>query len=110
MKITEHRLRSIIHEELAGQGRPWGGVRESDGWVPGQKTRAGTLGRRAQVTDRMFDLAMRLRQLYIDALEAHESGDMDTYAGLKVQITDIEQQLATLQARHDEMGRELDRR
>jgi hypothetical protein len=35
---------------------------------------------------------------------------MDTYVGLKGQITDTEQQLATLQAQHDEMSRELDRR
>jgi hypothetical protein len=30
MKITEQHLRSIIREALAGQGLPWGGVRESD--------------------------------------------------------------------------------
>jgi hypothetical protein len=58
----------------------------------------------------MLDLAMGLRQLYIDALDAHETGDMGTYVGLKGQITDTEQQLATLQAQHDEMSRELDRR
>ena len=110
MKITERRLRSIIQEEMAGQGRPWGGVREADEWIPGQKTRAGTLGRRGRVTDRMLDLAMGLRQLYIDALDAHEQGDMDTYAVLKGQIADTERQLATLQAQHDEMSRELDKR
>ena len=46
----------------------------------------------------------------IDALDAHEQGDMGTYVGLKGQIADTEQQLATLQAQHDEMSRELDRR
>ena len=30
MRITEARLRQIIRETLAGQGMPWGGVRESD--------------------------------------------------------------------------------
>jgi hypothetical protein len=68
------------------------------------------LAKRSKVTDRMFDLAVSLRQLYIDALDAHETGDMDTYVALKGQIADTEQQLATLQAQHDEMSRELDRR
>ena len=110
MKITERHLRLMIREAMAGQGLAWGGVREGDEWIPGQKTRAGTLGRRARVTDRMLDLAMGLRQLYIDALDAHEQGDMDTYEVLKGQIADTERQLATLQAQHDEMSRELDRR
>jgi hypothetical protein len=29
MKITRAHLRKLIMEELAGQGRPWGGVRET---------------------------------------------------------------------------------
>lgn len=70
MKITSHRLRSIIQEELAGQGRPWGGVRESDEWIPGQKTRAGTLNRLSNLSGEMSDLNVQLRQLYIDALDA----------------------------------------
>jgi len=58
----------------------------------------------------MLDLAMGLRQLYIDALDAHEQGDMETYMTLKGQIADTERQLATLQAQHDEMSQDLDRR
>jgi len=110
MKITERHLRSMIREELSGQGLPWGGVREGDDFVPGHPSRGKMLTKRSTVTDRMFDLAMGLRQLYIDALDAHEQGDMDTYADLKSQITDTERQLATLQKQHDEMSRELDRR
>lgn len=110
MKITERRLRSIIQEEMAGQGRPWGGVREGDDFIPGHPSRGKMLAKRSTVTDRMFDLAMGLRQLYIDALDAHEQGDMDTYSDLKGQIADTERQLATLQAQHDEMSQELDRR
>jgi hypothetical protein len=110
MKITERRLRSIIQEEMAGQERPLGGVREGGDFVPGHPSRGKMLTKRSTVTDRMFDLAMGLRQLYIDALDAHEQGDMDTYAALKGQIADTERQLTTLQRQHDEMSRELDRR
>ena len=30
MLMTENRLRTLIREMIAGQGLPWGGVREGD--------------------------------------------------------------------------------
>jgi hypothetical protein len=30
MHMTENRLRTLIREMIAGQGLPWGGVREGD--------------------------------------------------------------------------------
>lgn len=30
MKITSQRIKNIIMEEISGQGRPWGGVREDE--------------------------------------------------------------------------------
>lgn len=40
MKVTSKKIRRIVKEEMAGQGRPWGGARESknpmneSGWDP----------------------------------------------------------------------------
>jgi hypothetical protein len=49
----------------------------------------------------MVSLNVLLRGLYIDALDAHESGDRETYEQIMGQIVEVEGQLADLQTQHD---------
>ena len=102
------QLRSLIREMIAGQGLPWGGVREVDEWVPGQKTRAGTLGRLSDLSGKMSDLNVELRQLYIDALDA----DMKSpaYDEILEQIAATREQLDELEILYATMRAELDKR
>ena len=51
-QVSAAQLRILIRETIAGQGMPWGGVREAEEWVPGQKTRAGALGRLGDTADK----------------------------------------------------------
>jgi len=64
------------------------------------------LGRTGTLKGEMVSLNVLLRGLYIDALDAHESGDRETYKQIMGQISEVEQQLADLQTQHD--GAETD--
>ena len=77
-------------------------LRES-GEIPpsGMGARVRRLGRTSTLKGVMVSLNVQLRGLYIDALDAHESGDRETYQQIMGQIGDVEQQLADLQTQHD---------
>jgi hypothetical protein len=77
-------------------------LRES-GEIPpsGMGARVRRLGRTSTLKGVMVSLNVQLRGLYIDALDAHESGDRETYKQIMVQIGEVEQQLADLQTQHD---------
>ena len=77
-------------------------LRES-GEIPpsGVGARARRLGRTGTLKGVMVSLNVPLRGLYIDALDAHESGDRETYQQIMGQIVALEQQLADLQTQHD---------
>lgn len=111
MRITDDGLRTLIRETLAGQGMPWGGVREGEEWIPGQKTRAGTLGRLANIGEQMSELNVELRQLYIDALDALEvGGRLDEYDKLMARIAEVREQLNELEVLYAITRTELDKR
>ena len=102
------QLRTLVRETIAGQGMPWGGVREAEEWVPGQKTRAGALGRLSDLSGKMSDLNVELRQLYIDALDADMgSPDYDKILG---RIAEVREQLDELEILYATMRAELDKR
>jgi hypothetical protein len=77
-------------------------LRES-GEIPpsGMGARVRRLGRTSTLKGVMVSLNVQLRGLYIDALDAHESGDRETYQQIMDQIVALEQQLADLQTQHD---------
>ena len=107
-QVSASQLRTLIRETLAGQGLPWGGVREGEEWIPGQKTRAGTLGRMAVISEQMVDLNMELRQLYLDALDA----DMKSpaYDEILERIAAVREQLDELEILYATTRTELDKR
>jgi len=41
-QVSATLLRTLVREAIVGQGLPWGGVRESDVWVPVRLMRAVT--------------------------------------------------------------------
>ena len=108
MRMTETELRELIRETIAGQGMPWGGVREAEEWIPGQKTRTGTLTRKGNVAGKMSDLNLVLHGLYVDA--AHLPWRSPEYNEVMGQIESVKEELASLQRQHDELERELERR
>jgi hypothetical protein len=59
------------------------------------------LGRTGALGEKMVSLNVTLRGLYIDALDAHESGDRETYEQIMGHIGEVEWQLADLQMQHD---------
>jgi hypothetical protein len=67
----------------------------------GMGARARRLGRTSTLKGVMVSLNVQLRGLYIDALDAHESGDRETYQQIMDQIGEVEGQLADLQTQHD---------
>jgi hypothetical protein len=77
-------------------------LRES-GEIPpsGMGARVRRLGRTSGLKGEMVSLNVLLRGLYIDALDAHESGDRETYKQIMFQIGEVERQLADLQTQHD---------
>lgn len=107
-QVSATQLRTLIREALAGQGLPWGGVREGDDWIPGQKTRAGALGRLAGIGEQMVDLNMQLRQLYIDALDADYRSP--EYDGILERIAAVREQLDELEILYATARTELDKR
>jgi len=76
-------------------------LREGDIPPSGMGARVRRLGRTGTLKGEMVSLNVQLRGLYIDALDAHESGDRETYQQIMGQIGDVEQQLADLQTQHD---------
>lgn len=108
MRMTETELRGLIRETIAGSGMPWGGVREGDVWIPGQKTRAGTLTRKGDVSGKMSDLNLQLHGLYVDM------GDLEwrspEWNDKEAQIDAVKREIASLQRQHDDLARELERR
>jgi hypothetical protein len=77
-------------------------IRES--WVippSGMGATVRRLGRTGALKGEMVSLNVQLRGLYIDALDAHESGDRETYKQIMFQIGEVERQLADLQTQHD---------
>lgn len=105
MRREERQLRALIRESIAGQGMPWGGVREVEEWIPGQKTRTGTLTRKGNVLGKMSDLNLVLHGLYVTA--AHLPWRSPEYNDVLDQIESIKRELASLQGQHDELEREL---
>lgn len=115
-------LRALIRETLAGQGMPWGGVREGEGDlrkgdVPdsGMGTRARELGLRAEALNRlaiigekMFELNMKLRQLYLDAFDLPWRSE--EYNAVLAQIEDIREELDQLEILYATGRAELDKR
>lgn len=105
-QVSATLLRTLVREAIVGQGLPWGGVRESDVWVPGQKTRAGTLGRLGSLSDKMSDLNVQLRQLYIDALDApmgtpqHDAA-LDRIDAVRSELDELERLYATTRSELD---------
>jgi hypothetical protein len=67
----------------------------------GMGARVRRLGRTSSLKSVMVSLNVLLRGLYIDALDAHESGDRETYQQIMGQNVALEQQLADLQTQHD---------
>ena len=104
-QVSAAQLRALIRETIAGQGLPWGGVREAEEWVPGQKTRTGTLTRKGNVSGKMSDLHLVLHGLYVDA--AHLPWRSPEYNEVMGQIESVKEELASLQSQHDELEREL---
>jgi len=76
-------------------------LREGDIPPSGMGARVRRLGRTGTLKGEMVSLNVLLRGLYIDALDAHESGDRETYQQIMGQIVALEQQLADLQTQHD---------
>jgi hypothetical protein len=76
-------------------------LRESDIPPSGMGTTVRRLGRTGTLKGEMVSLNVQLRGLYIDALDAHESGDRETYEQIMGKISEIEWQLADLQTQHD---------
>lgn len=105
MRREERQLRALIRESIAGQGMPWGGVREAEEWIPGQKTRTGTLTRKGNVSGKISDLNLVLHGLYVDAV--HLPWRSPEYNEVMDQIESIKRELASLQGQHDELEREL---
>ena len=90
--VTRRQIRSLIMETI------------SESWdIPpsGMGATVRRLGRTGALKGEMVSLNVLLRGLYIDALDAHESGDRETYKQIMGQIGDVERQLADLQAQHD---------
>ena len=105
-QVSATLLRTLVREALAGQGLPWGGVRESDEWIPGQKTRAGTLNRMSNLSGEMSDLNMQLRQLYLDALDApmhtpQYDEILDRIAAVRDKLNELEILYATTRSELD---------
>jgi len=105
-QVSTTLLRTLVREALAGQGLPWGGVREADEWIPGQKTRAGTLNRLSNLSGEMSDLNVQLRQLYIDALDApmgtpqHDAA-LDRIDAVRSELDELERLYATTRSELD---------
>ena len=76
-------------------------LREGDIPPSGMGATVRRLGRTSALKGEMVTLNVLLRGLYIDALDAHESGDRETYQQIMGQISAVEQQLADLQTQHD---------
>jgi hypothetical protein len=76
-------------------------LREGDIPPSGMGATVRRLGRTGALKGEMVSLNVLLRGLYIDALDAHESGDRETYNQIMGQISDVQRQLADLQAQHD---------
>jgi hypothetical protein len=77
-------------------------IRESWDVPPsGMGARVRRLGRTGALGEKMVSLNVALRGLYIDALDAHESGDRETYEQIMGRIGEVEWQLADLQMQHD---------
>ena len=76
-------------------------LREGDIPPSGMGATVRRLGRTSTLKGVMVSLNVQLRGLYIDALDAHESGDRETYQQIMDQIVALEQQLADLQTQHD---------
>jgi hypothetical protein len=93
--MTRHALRSLILDVL----------REGIDTPPpsGMADRARELGRKSDLSTKMMHLNMDLRHLYIDALDAHESGDSDAYRSIMGRISELEWKLADLKAQHDDV-------
>ena len=90
--MTQQTLRSLIHRI----------IRESWDVPPsGMGARVRRLGRTGTLGEKMVSLNVTLRGLYIDALDAHESGDRETYEQIMGRISEVEWQLADLQMQHD---------
>ena len=90
--MTRHQIRSLIIETI------------SESWdVPpsGMGATVRRLGRTSGLKGEMVSLNVQLRELYIDALDAHERGDRETYEQIMGKISEIEWQLADLQTQHD---------
>jgi hypothetical protein len=76
-------------------------LREGDIPPSGMGARVRRLGRTSGLKGEVVSLNVLLRGLYIDALDAHESGDREAYKQIMGQISDVERQLADLQTQHD---------
>lgn len=76
-------------------------LREGDIPPSGMGATVRRLGRTSALKGEMVTLNVQLRGLYIDALDAHESGDRETYKKIMDQISDVERQLAGLRVRLD---------
>lgn len=74
-------------------------------------TRVRQLGKITSVGDKMVDLNMQLRQLYIDALDALDDGrPSEEYDAIVGQIAAIREELNELEILYASMRTELDDR
>ena len=95
MRVTEAELREMIRETIAGQGMPWGGVREADTWEPGKRTYAGYLARLSRAEERLIPLYLeleRLNRLAATMPNGHARGE------IMARIPDVEAEIAPLRA------------
>ena len=95
MRITEAELRGLIRETIAGQGMPWGGVREADTWEPGKRTYAGYLARLARAEERLIPLYLELERL--NRLAAGMLNG-DARSKVMARIPEVEAEIAPLRA------------
>lgn len=91
-------LRTVIRDIL----------REGDVPDSGMGTRVRQLGKLSSVGDKMVDLNMQLRQLYIDALDALDDGrPREEYDALVDQISAAREELDELEILYASMRAEL---
>ena len=83
-------------------------LREGDFPDTGFRSKARRLTALTALKDQLVPMYMELRQLYIDALDAHETGDMATYRQIKRRISDLEDQIAPIKAKNDALEAEED--
>ena len=73
-------------------------LREAEQWEPGKRTRAGTMGRLSDSTERLMHLYMLLRQAYLDVEDAlggpDEAAERQTLEMLQAVIARTEEERA----------------